>query len=77
MIRLFRSWLQSLRMKMKQSPNPSLMKKRMMIMIIMKALMRMVIESLKKKSRNTRIGPFRTVQPPPWTMVEGGRVYIL
>ena len=57
-IRLFRSWLQSLRLKMKQSLNPSLMKKRMMIMVIMKALMRMVIESLKKKIRITRTGPF-------------------
>ena len=77
MIRLFRSWLQSLRIKMKPSPNPSLIKKRMTIMIIMKALMRMVIESLKKKSRKTKTGPFRIVQPPPWTMVEGDRVYIL
>ena len=49
----------------------------MMIMIIMKALMRMVTESLKKKNRKTRTGPFRNVQPPPWTMVEGGKVYIL
>ena len=52
-------------------------KNQMMIMIITKALMRMVTESLKKKSRKTRTGPFRTVQPPPWTMVEGGTVYIL
>ena len=52
-------------------------KNHMMIMIIMKALMRMLIESLKKKSWKTRTGPFRTVPPPPWIMVEGGRVYIL